>query len=85
MLYPLSPLYAICINFPVLVAYSRICFVLYTQTKNALTTVFAIWNLEYCNNSEVALRLVHRPIIVDDSYSSHDKEKEQVVLYLTLV
>ena len=27
---------------------------------------------------------MQRPTIVDDSYSSHDKEKEQIVLYLTV-
>ena len=38
------------------------------------------WNLEYIATIEVALRAgnsIHRPTIVDESYSSHDKEKEQ--------
>ena len=75
MLYPLSPLYAICIN----CSCSVLCIV---HSNKECFKPSGVWSIA---TIEVALRLVHRPIIVDDSYSSHDKEKEKIVLYLTMV
>ena len=76
-----------CIKFPVLVAYSYLCFVFVHAQLAVMRDISIVHLNRRCFNHcpchlelEVALRLVHRLTIVNESYSSHDKEKEQCLL-----
>ena len=66
-----------CSNFIFCTPCTGFVFVLGYITRMLLLSA---WNLEYIATIEIALRAgngIHRPTIVYESYSSHDKEKEQ--------